>query len=215
MHRLLVTGTDTDVGKTRVTAALALAAAAGAHATTIVKLVQTGVREDEQGDAQRAGELSGVRALEYARFTRASDPWAAALADGTPPVHAEDLVEQLARLPGTVIAEGAGGIAVPLNGKQTFLDVAVLGKLEAFIVIGLRLGCINHTVLSLEALTQRGVPVAGGVLVERWEQASPGLRADVERALQGKLRLFGILPFEVDERRSVEDGARLFAPLFT
>jgi hypothetical protein len=55
--------------------------------------------------------------------------------------------------------------------------------------------------------------VAGGVLVDRWEKSQPSYAADVRRALQGKLEILGILPFEPDEAASVGEGAQLFLPL--
>ncbi|MGB8966437.1 MAG: dethiobiotin synthase, partial [Candidatus Cybelea sp.] len=75
MYRYFVTGTDTDVGKTRVTAALALALRRAGLNPTIVKLVQTGLALGVPGDAARAAELARVPSLEFARFERAADPW--------------------------------------------------------------------------------------------------------------------------------------------
>ena len=213
MHRYFVTGTDTDVGKTRVTAALALALRLRGLQPKVVKLVQTGVRDDEPGDAQNAGTLSGCTALELARFFKAADPWSAALADGLPPVHAEDLARVLDGIEGPLVAEGAGGVAVPLNRTQTFADVAAASGLEAVVAIGLRLGCINHALLTASLLEQRGIRIAGAVFCERWEPAAEDYREDVRRGLQGKLSVLGIIPFDVDERRSVEAAAHIFEPL--
>jgi dethiobiotin synthetase len=213
VHRYFVTGTDTGVGKTRVTAALALALRTHGHPATIVKLVQTGVRTHEPGDAQTAAELAEVPYLELARFFKAADPWAAALADGLPPVHAEDLARVLAGVEGAVVAEGAGGVAVPLNRKQSFADVAQLAALQAIVVVGLRLGCINHALLTAALLEQRGVPIAGAVFCEPWEPTPEDYREDVRRALQGKLNVLGIIPFDLDARRSIQAGARIFDQL--
>lgn len=213
MHRYFVTGTDTDVGKTRVTAALALALRLGGLDPKIVKLVQTGVRDDEPGDAQRASELAGVPGLELARFFKAADPWAAALADGLPAVRAQDLARVLAVTEGAIVAEGAGGVAVPLNRTQTFVDVAKAAQLRAVVVIGLRLGCINHALLTAALLEQHGVSVAGAVFCERWEPVGEEYCEDVRRGLQGKFEVLGIIPFDVDERRSVEAAAQMFTPL--
>lgn len=210
MHRYLVTGTDTDVGKTRITAALALTLRSASMPPVIVKLVQTGVRDGEPADAQRAGDLAGCDHLEVARFFKAADPWSAALADGLPPVRVADIKRVVDSIGGPLVAEGAGGIAVPLNGAQTFLDVAQMCGLTAVIVVGLRLGCINHALLTAASLRERGVPVAGAVLCERWEATTEDYREDVVRALQGKLDVLGILPFDADERRSVERGAQIF-----
>lgn len=210
MRRFLVTGTDTDVGKTRVAAALARALQLGGERVTIVKLVQTGEGEDA-ADARRAGELAGCASIEAARFRKAADPWSAALAEGTPPVHAEDLAHVLSGIDGSVVAEGAGGLAVPLNRTQDFADVAQLGGFEIVVTVGLRLGCLNHALLTLSLCTQRSLDVAGAVLVDRWEASEPQYLDDVRRTLQGKTRILGILPFDVDEPAAVETGGRAIA----
>ncbi len=213
LHRYLVTGTDTDVGKTRVTATLATALRISGQPPTIVKLVQTGLDPGVPGDAARAGKLSGCRHVELARFRKPADPWSAALAEGTPTVHAEDLARIIDGISGPVVAEGAGGLAVPLNGAQNFATLAVLAKLEVVLVIGLRLGCMNHALLTMALCDQLRLRVAGGVLVERWEVSEKAYTADVRRALQGKLEILGIVPFDPDEEASVEQGAQLFVPL--
>jgi dethiobiotin synthetase len=213
VHRYLVTGTDTDVGKTRVTAALALALRQAGEKTTIVKLVQTGLPPRVPGDAAHAGELSGVRYMELARFEKPADPWSAAIAQGATEVRAYELVGALDAIDGAVVAEGAGGVMVPLNPAEHFGHVAAWANLQAILVVGLRLGCLNHALLTLNLCEQLRVPVAGGVLVERWGPTEPGYRDDVVRTLQGKLRIFGILPFAPDPVVSVQAGAKFFQPL--
>lgn len=213
MQRYLVTGTDTDVGKTRVTAALATALRIAGENPTIAKLVQTGLDPGVPGDAVRAGTLAQSRYVELARFRKPADPWSAALAEGMPTVRAEDLAGALNGIPGSVVAEGAGGLAVPLNRLQNFGTVALCAKLRVVLVIGLRLGCMNHALLTLALCDQLRVPVAGGVLVDRWEKTDPSYAADVARSLQGKLDILGIVPFDPDEAASVEQAAQLFIPL--
>ncbi len=214
LHRYLVTGTDTDVGKTRVTAALAKGLRVAGQPPTVVKLVQTGIDARVPGDAARAGTLSGCKHVELARFRKPADPWSAALAEGMPTVHAQDLARIIEGINGAVVAEGAGGLAVPLNGAQNFGTLAVLAKLDIVLAIGLRLGCMNHALLTLALCDQLQLRVAGGVLVDRWAKSDPAYVADVRRALQGKLEILGILPFDPDEAASVEQGAQLFVPLF-
>src|SRR6185437_1697219 len=111
LHRYLVTGTDTDVGKTRVTAALAKALRVSGETPTVIKLVQTGLDPGVPGDAALAGKLSGSKHVELARFRKPADPWSAAIAEGTPTVHAEDLARIIEGVKGPVVAEGAGGLA--------------------------------------------------------------------------------------------------------
>ncbi|MBV8636886.1 MAG: dethiobiotin synthase [Candidatus Eremiobacteraeota bacterium] len=214
MHRYFITGTDTDVGKTRVTAALGLAMKSAGQTPTIVKLVQTGLRPGVQGDAARAGTLAGVRFVELARFEKPADPWSAALAHGAPEVHASELLDAVAHLKDNVIAEGAGGLMVPLNAREHFGHVAALGKFETIVVVGLRLGCLNHALLTISQAQQGGLPIAGAVLVERWGPTEQHYRDDVMRSLQGKVHVFGILPYNEDEAASVKDGATIFRSLF-
>lgn len=215
MQRYFVTGTDTDVGKTRVTAALALSMKNAGLAPTIVKLVQTGLASGFPGDAARAGKLAGVRFVELARFEKAADPWSAALAYGLPEVHASELIDATAHLKDAVVAEGAGGLMVPLNAREHFGHVAALGKFDTIVVIGLRLGCLNHALLTINQAQQGGLPLTGAVLVERWGPTEQNYREDVARSLQGKINVLGILPFNEDEAASVKEGARIFDPLFS
>ncbi len=212
MHRYFVTGTDTDVGKTRAAAALALALRTAAHVPTIVKLVQTGLAPGVPGDAARAGDLAGVPHTELRRFPKAADPWSAALAAGAT-VRAAELANALAAVGGPLVVEGTGGIMVPLNDREHLGDVAASARLEAIVVVGLRLGCLNHALLTLGLCRQLRLPIAGVLLVERWGAADPSYRDDVTRTLQGKSRIFGILPFAPAEAESVEIGAKLFEPL--
>jgi dethiobiotin synthetase len=213
MHRYLVTGTDTDVGKTRVTATLARALRLAGESPVIVKLVQTGLQRGVPGDAVRAGTLAETRFVEFARFDKASDPWSAALAQNVAAVRAHELAEALDSIPGAVVAEGAGGLMVPLNANEHFGHVADRADLAVVLTIGLRLGCLNHALLTLNLCEQFGLKVAGAVLVERWRRTEPGYALEVERALQGKLEILGILPFADDEAASVASGASLFDPL--
>jgi len=213
VHRYLVTGTDTDVGKTRVSAALACALRIAGLPTTIVKLVQTGVSPDASGDAARAASLAGVSWRELARFEKPADPWSAAIAQGARAVRARDLADTLATIEGALVVEGSGGIMVPFNAREHAGHVAALATLRVVLVVGLRLGCINHALLTAALCDALGLSIAGAVLVERWRPESVEYRADVERALQGKLEILGMLPFAANEATSVEAGARLFDAL--
>jgi len=213
MHRYFVTGTDTDVGKTRVTASLALALKNAGITPTIVKLVQTGLAPGIPGDAARAGKLAGVRSLELARFEKAADPWSAAVASGQPEVRASELVEAVAHIENGLVCEGAGGLMVPLNAREQLGNVAVLGKFDTVLAVGLKLGCVNHALLTATQCQQAGINLIGAVLVERFGPTEESYRQDVIRTLQGKVKILGILPFDADEALSVQNGAAIFAPL--
>jgi dethiobiotin synthetase len=212
VHRYFVTGTDTDVGKTRVTAALALALRQAGASPTVVKLVQTGIAAGAQGDAARAGALAGVRFVELVRLEKAADPWSAARAQGVA-LQAAALGDALDAITGSLVAEGSGGMMVPLNDREHLGNAVALAKLEAIVAVGLRLGCLNHTLLTLNLCEELRVPVAGAVLVERWGATDSTYREDVTDALQGKVRVLGILPFAPAEAESVRAGAKLLRPL--
>jgi len=194
--RVYVTGTDTDVGKTRVCGSLASARRSAGFTPTIVKLAQTGLGPGEPGDAQLAAEFAGCAALEFARFPLAADPWTAARAANAAPLEARDLAARLRTLDGDLIVEGSGGAAVPLNERESLSDAAALAGLDALVVVGLRLGCISHALLTAEYLRRRSIRVLGAVLVERWEPVDADYRDQVRAALAPSLPVVATLPYE-------------------
>lgn len=218
--RLFITGTDTGVGKTRVTAAFARALAA-TRPVTIVKLAQTGVSPDELGDAEVAGTLAGCAWRELHRFTLPADPWTAALDEGRAPLRARALANEIDAIAGDLVIEGSGGIAVPVNAAETLADVAAHTGAHAVVVVALRLGCINHATLTLEYLTKRGIPISHVAYTEPWESVDVAYRRQVERALAPQIDACGRVddtyrdaettrvrschvPFDTDASRSVE-----------
>jgi dethiobiotin synthase len=181
--RLYVCGTDTDVGKTRVVRLLAAALARRGRTPAVVKLVQTGVDPGAPGDADDASAGGTARALEFARFAKPADPWTAARAAGVAPLRAGDLAERLRVVAGDVLAEGSGGAMVPLNADETITTVVErAGGLTALVVVGLRLGCMNHALLTLRYLVACGLPVAGFALNDRWD-AGAGYAEEVAAVL--------------------------------
>jgi dethiobiotin synthase len=210
-RRYFITGTDTDVGKTRVTAGFARALVASGAVPTVVKPVQTGVGAGEEGDAERAGRLAGCAFAEYVRFAKPADPWAAAVAEGRPLVTVAEIAARLAAERGDLVVEGAGGIAVPFGPGETYADLAAAAALRTVVAVGLRLGCINHALLTAAYLRERGVEPAGAVLVERWGSMGADYIADVRRALGGRLRIYGVVGYDDDEAASVEYVAALAA----
>lgn len=200
--RLFVTGTDTDVGKTYVTSALATALRlqlAPATPITIVKAVQTGLAESKPGDARQAfAQAKGAQifARELRRFHKAADPYSAALAEGKEPPRADELAEELAQIDGALVVEGAGGAACPLNETETMADIASAARLSAIIVVGLRLGCISHALMTAEYLRSKKCWIAGAVLADRWQRSADDYRADVERALARDINVIATLDYD-------------------
>lgn len=165
---LLVTGTDTGVGKTVVTAALA---AILPGRVAVVKPAQTGVRADEPGDLDDVRRLTGVEDLhEGVRLLDPLAPTTAGRCQGVdlPPVdvHAKT-VEELAADRDRVLVEGAGGLLVGLDADGNDLaDLAArLSVPFAFVIVARAgLGTLNHAGLTVEALRARGLPIAGLVI---------------------------------------------------
>lgn len=210
---IYVTGTDTDVGKTRVAAAVARAWKEASGTATIVKLVQTGLAPSVEGDAAVAGRWAGTAWRELGRFRAAADPWSAALAEHNAPLQLETLLSRLRACPGPVVVEGSGGAAVPLDANHTLTDVAAAAGLPALVVVGLRLGCLNHALLTIDYLKGQKMHVAGLVCVERWQPIDDSYRNDVRRVLAPHAPLLGFIGFDHDPQRSTLLAAPLFAAL--
>jgi dethiobiotin synthetase len=167
---LVVTGTDTDVGKTIVTAALA---ALAGERVAVVKPAQTG---GEPYDVDVVRELSGVTDVhELARYPEPLAPATAAARAGLPavtPRAVADYVRALDR--DLVLIEGAGGLLVRFDeAGGTLADVAALLDAPVIVVARAGLGTLNHTALTCEALRARGLHCAG-VVIGSWP-AGPDL----------------------------------------
>lgn len=219
--RFFVTGTDTDVGKTYVAAALAVAlrnALPAGTPVTIVKPIQTGLAAGEAGDADIAARMARVSARELQRFRKPADPFSAALAEGAAPIACSALVAEIARLEGALVVEGAGGIAVPLNAKETFADLAAACALPVVIAVGLRLGCINHTLLTARYAREAGCKLAGAILVARWQEISDDYEADVVRCVSKEVPVLATLPHDpaaaalAESARALEEVLCKFCP---
>jgi dethiobiotin synthetase len=178
MSILVVTGTDTGVGKTVVTAAIAALARDRGAAVAVVKPAQTGVVAGEPGDLDEVIRLSGVTTtFEFARFPDPLSPAAAARVAGLPPMSpsaAASRVRELAESHRLVIVEGAGGLLVRFDEDGgTLADLARELRAPIVVVARAALGTLNHTALTLEAMAGRGLDLAG-VVIGSWP-AEPGL----------------------------------------
>ncbi|NIK56601.1 dethiobiotin synthetase [Kribbella shirazensis] len=163
-----VTGTDTDIGKTIVTAALAVRAG---DSVAVVKPAQTGVQPDEPGDLADVQRLSGVTALhEGVRLPEPLAPTTAARRAGIELPSVEEYAASIDGLAGsydTVLVEGAGGLLVGLDADGNNLaDLAeyLTTPFRFVVVTRAGLGTLNHTALTVEALRSRELPVEGLVI---------------------------------------------------
>lgn len=166
MKGLFVTGTDTGIGKTVLSAAL-LMRYRGIAPVRYWKPIQTGVEQDD--DTAEVRHLAaatdeeildtGIR-LKCPVSPHLAAKWAGVTIDlNQLPIALPDLNEA------TWIVEGAGGVLVPLNDTHRTIDLIAMLGIPALIAARSGLGTINHTCLTVEALRARSIPVAGVVLI--------------------------------------------------
>jgi dethiobiotin synthetase len=157
------------------------------------KPIQTGVEQDDDtGDVQRLGACAAKEILaDGVRLPRPLSPHLAAeLAGAT--IALEPLLAPFLEDGDATrwIVEGAGGALVPINGSQTMIDLMRLLRLPVIVTARTTLGTINHTLLTLEAVRQRGLQVGGVVMVG--ERNLENRRA-IERF--GQVEVLGEMPF--------------------
>jgi len=174
--RFVVSGTDTDIGKTVFCAGLA-----GMLGARYWKPVQAGV----PGDSEIVTELAGVEILPEAwRLKMPASPHQAAADEGIT-IDPDSLVPPQ----GPVVIEGAGGLMVPLTRTSLFIDVFARWKLPLILCARTRLGTINHTLLSIEAVRARSIPLHGIAFIGDANPESETIIAEI-----GQVKRLGRLP---------------------
>lgn len=175
---VLVTGTDTGVGKTITTAALALRHQARGATVHVVKPVQTGVHANEPGDADVVAALSGVPTHELVRLPEPLAPVQAARRAGRQLASVQHSTDSIAQIDADVVlVEGAGGVTVALDDAGgTLLDLGRAlewhGSVDVVVVCRSGLGTLNHTCLTVDAVRRAGLPVAG-LVIGSWPDPAP------------------------------------------
>lgn len=188
---LFVTGTDTGIGKTVVSAAL-LARLRSHRPTRYWKPIQTGIEQDDDTATVRA--LTGCTPREIldagVRLPLPLSPHASAAAAGVV-IDLDDLLVLASAQPSEEcwIVEGAGGVLVPINDRALTIELIARLGYPALVVARSGLGTINHTLLTIEALRARMIPVAGVVMVG---ETNAGNRDAVEH--YGRVPVVGELP---------------------
>lgn len=181
---IIVTGADTEIGKTVFAAALV--AALGAH---YWKPVQAGL-DDGHGDRDRVARLAGVGAdrivPEAYRLATPCSPHRAAEIDG---VTIDPSRLALPPVEGPLVIEGAGGVLVPLTREMTYADQFARWGCPVVLVARTALGTINHSLLSIEALRARGIDLLGVAFVGEANEDSEATICQM-----GKVRRLGRLP---------------------
>jgi dethiobiotin synthetase len=183
MSRFIVTGTDTGIGKTVFAAALT--DALGAH---YWKPVQSGLEEETDSQiVARLGRIPPARILPEAwRLKTPASPHLSAEIDG---VEIDPEALDPPETAGPMVIEGAGGLMVPLTRRTLLIDVLARWRLPAILCARTALGTINHTLLSLEALRRRAIPVVGVAFIGEEKADSQRIIADL-----GQVRILGRLP---------------------
>jgi dethiobiotin synthetase len=178
MTRFVVTGTDTGIGKTIFSAALAQATRA-----PYWKPIQAGL--EEETDTEVVARLAGVPIIAEAyRLATPASPHLAAEIDG---VNIDP--ETLAPPPGDLIVEGAGGALVPVTRTILYADLFARWRIPVIVCARTALGTINHSLLTIEALRARGVPIHGIAFLGDAVADSEAIIAEI-----GGVRRLGRLP---------------------
>ena len=168
---IFVTGTDTGVGKTVVAALLLRALVEAGHRAVGMKPVAAGIAAGESVHADvavliDAGNVDAPLAdVNPYSFGLAIAPELAARAHGAT-IELDRIASayaRLARLADAIVVEGAGGVLVPLTSRTDMLDIPRELGLPVLLVVGIRLGCLNHALLSALAISARGLRFAGWV----------------------------------------------------
>ena len=182
-QRIIVTGTDTGIGKTVFSAGLV-----GALDGYYWKPVQSGLDDETDSDViRRLSGLAPERVLpERYRLNTPVSPHLAAHIDG---VAIETGGLELPAMPAPLIVEGAGGLMVPLTREVTYLDVFARWGAPLVLCARTTLGTINHTLLSIEAIRARDIPLLGIAFIG-------DANTDTERTILdiGQTRRLGRLP---------------------
>lgn len=172
-QRLFVTGTDTGVGKTRMATGLCLAFVAAGRRVAAMKPVASGCTLTPLG-LRNDDALSLHAAMNVEADYSEVNPYAFAPAIA-PHIAAAEVgqtidfrlldhhYERLSRDSEVSVVEGAGGWLAPLDAGRSFADLAVRWRLDVILVVGMRLGCLNHAFLTAESIARRGLRLAGWV----------------------------------------------------
>lgn len=215
---LFITGTDTGVGKSLASAALLHALAR--HHARVVGMKPVAAGAERHGGQWANDDALALRAASTVAVPPALDnpvllpeplsPHIAAARAGVR-IHLPAIVQsyrQLCERADAVVVEGAGGFHVPLSDTETGADLAQALGLPVVLVVGLRLGCLNHAALTAEAIRARGLQLAGWVA----NHLDPQMRAPEDNIAWLRQHLGAPLLAELPHQHKPE--ARLLAACF-
>lgn len=204
-----ITGTDTEIGKTHITCALLWRARQDGLRVAGLKPIAAGTDENSLNE-----DVAAIRACNSVDLPAALiNPYCFKAAVAPHIAAAEEQIEidfsvianacnEARRQADWVLVEGVGGFCVPLGANHDSADLAIQLGLPVILVVGMRLGCINHALLTAEAIANRGLFLAGWVA----NQVDPAMARFAENltALRERLDapLLGIVPFDPDSGRA-------------
>ncbi len=223
-HGCFITGTDTGVGKTVVTAALARYCANAGLRIGVMKPVETGVEPDaDLSDAHRlvaASSFTGAPELVNPyRFRLPLAPFGAAQVEGRT-IELDVIVrafDRLAKQCSFLLVEGVGGVRVPLGPKTDVLDLIDALQLPVLVVGRAALGGINHALLTVDALRARGLRIQAILLNQpRVPGSSPHASQQVASTVQilterSGVPVLGPLPYNPEVERNWEQGIEVLS----
>ncbi len=212
MKGVFITGTDTGVGKTLCAAALLEVYRQQGFSTIAMKPVASGCEQTSDGlrneDAlllmQHMCEAASYEEVNPYTFEPAMAPHLAATRENVT-INCDELVVQaqsLADRADRIVIEGAGGWLAPLNEQQSFANLAEQLDLPVVLVVGIRLGCLNHALLTIENMQHRGVKVAGWIANIGLDNAADCLDINENiNSLQTRISapLLGKIPYQNDK----------------
>ncbi|MCK5714647.1 MAG: dethiobiotin synthase [Nitrosomonadaceae bacterium] len=197
-----ITGTDTSVGKTLVSCALLYAFAARGRTTLGMKPIETGCVNGEWMDVKAVVAASSVIApREWVNPYALIPPIAPHIAAKQAGIEIDIVIIRqaclkLQNIAEVVLVEGVGGFMTPLNDRQDGADMAHVLDLPVILVVGMRLGCLNHALVTAQAVQAIGLQLAGWVA----NQIDPQMISFDENVYTLTQRLncplLGVLPFE-------------------
>lgn len=214
MKSVFVTGTDTGVGKTQVSCALMRQLIAEGYRVVGMKPVASGAQYDD-------GKLVNEDALHLMATANVDVPYEwvnpycfeAAIAPHLAAQRAGIQItleaihrayQQLATIADVVVVEGVGGWAVPINATQTMADVAVMLSLPVIMVVGMRLGCLNHAQLTAQSILASTLPFAGWI-ANTLDPMMPALQENMDTLKEVlQIPLIGMLDYRTGIIRNTE-----------
>ncbi len=171
-RRFFITGTDTDVGKTVASSALLYSLKSAGYSTAVLKPVAAGVEKEVNVNSDviilqdNATNKNTYKEINPYLFQEPIAPHIASKNESID-MNVDECVDScqpiLKSNADFIVIEGAGGLLVPLNNKQTMLDLAIALHAEIILVVGMKLGCINHTLLTVNAIKQSGLNFTGWI----------------------------------------------------